>query len=175
MAKKHADAGAEIRDTVVKSSLTGVAASIVAVTLASPAGFGGVIGTSIASTFGADNANASTDDVYASLPAFPAPLTQTELSDIRGQLARTTASLEITRAATDERIERIRSIAMSEGVTTFAPVREASRVGGGLSVQSPMAAELSPVVATPSSAVLQPEGRDVNMELAALLLAHENI
>jgi hypothetical protein len=174
MAKKHADSGAEIRDTVVKSSLTGVAASVIAVTLASPAGFGGVIGTSIASSFGGQSANASTDEVYGSLPAFPAPLSQTELSDIRGQLARTTASLEITRAATDERIERIRSIAMSEGVTSFAPIREASRVGAGISVQSPTAIEIAPVM-TPASSVLQPEGRDVNMELAALLLAHENI
>lgn len=175
MAKKHADSGAEIRDTVVKSSLTGVAASVIAVTLASPAGFGGVIGTSIASSFGADNASASTDEVYASLPAFPSALTQSELSDIRGQLARTTASLEITRAATDDRIERIRSIAMSEGVVSFAPVQEAARTGAGLSVQSPAAAAIAPVVATPSPSVLQPEGRDVNMELAALLLAHENI
>lgn len=172
MAKKHADAGAEIRDTVVKSSLTGVAASVIAVTLASPAGFGGVIGTSIASSFGADT-SASTDEVYGSLPAFPSPLTQTELSDIRGQLARTTASLEITRAATDDRIERIRSIAMSEGLTSFAPMQEAARPS--MSVQSPAAAALAPVVATPSASVLQPEGRDVNMELAALLLAHENI
>jgi hypothetical protein len=173
MAKKHADAGAEIRDTVVKSSLTGVAASVIAVTLASPAGFGGVIGTSIASSFGADNANASTDEVYGSLPAFPSPLTQAELSDIRGQLARTTASLEITRAATDDRIERIRSIAMSEGMTSFAPMQEAARPS--MSVQSPAAAAMAPVGATPSASVLQPEGRDVNMELAALLLAHENI
>ena len=174
MAKKHADAGAEIRDTVVKSSLTGVAASVIAVTLASPAGFGGVIGTSIASSFGSDNA-ASTDEVYASLPAFPSPLTQNELSEIRGQLARTTASLEITRAATDDRIERIRSIALSEGVASFAPMQEAARTGAGLSVQSPTATTMAPIVATPSSSVLMPEGRDLNMELAALLLAHENI
>jgi hypothetical protein len=175
MAKKHADASAEIRDTVVKSSLTGVAASVIAVTLASPAGFGGVIGTSIASSFGADSANATTDEVYASLPAYPSPLSATELSDIRGQLARTTASLEITRAATNDSIERIRSIAMSEGVASFAPVQEAARTGAGISVQSPMAAAMAPVVATPSSSVMQPEARDVNLELAALLLAHENI
>jgi len=171
MAKKHADSGAEIRDTVVKSSLTGVAASVIAVTLASPAGFGGVIGTSIASTFGSDSANAAAEDVYASLPAFPSPLTQSELSDIRGQLARTTASLEITRAATDERIERIRSIAMSEGVASFAPMPEIAQVGGGMT-PAPRIAE--PVL-TPSASVLRPDGPDVNMELAALLLAHENI
>mgnify|MGYP000865863612 CR=1 FL=1 len=39
----------EVRDTVVKSGLTGVAATVLAVTIFSPAGFGGMIGTSLAS------------------------------------------------------------------------------------------------------------------------------
>src|SRR5262245_31268680 len=111
MSDKPADYGREVRDTVVKSSLTGVAVTVLAVTAFSPAGFGGIIGTSLASGFGADtNANANTDDPYAGLPPFSAPLSQMELETIRSQLARTTASLEITRAATEERIEHIRSI-----------------------------------------------------------------
>src|SRR5690606_27627224 len=44
----------EVRDTVVKSSLTGVAATVLAVTVFSPAGLGGIVGTSMASGFGAD-------------------------------------------------------------------------------------------------------------------------
>ena len=44
----------EVRDTVVKSGLTGVAATVLAVTIFSPAGFGGMIGTSLASSFGND-------------------------------------------------------------------------------------------------------------------------
>ena len=38
------DYGREVRDTIVKSGLTGVAATMLAVTIFSPAGFGGMIG-----------------------------------------------------------------------------------------------------------------------------------
>ena len=44
----------EVRDTIVKSGLTGVAATVLAVTIFSPAGLGGMIGTSLASGFGQD-------------------------------------------------------------------------------------------------------------------------
>ena len=131
MTDKPADYGREVRDTVVKSSLTGVAATVLAVTVFSPAGFGGMIGTSLASGFGLDTNAAAADDPYASLPPYPAPLSAQELSDIHNQLARTTASLEITRAATEAKIEHIRSLALNGGdLVTFAPPRQVAQADG---------------------------------------------
>lgn len=190
MTEKPADYGREVRDTVVKSSLTGVAATVLAVTIFSPAGFGGMIGTSLASGFGLDTNSATAEDPYASLPPYPAPLTAQELSDIHNRLARTTASLEITRAATEAKIEYIRSIAVSGDVVTFTPVRQA-RLDDGLRLRTSepeiaaAPAPLTPVVnvalpplevtATPISFVggADPSYRDPHLELADLLLAHE--
>jgi hypothetical protein len=190
MTEKPADYGREVRDTVVKSGLTGVAATVLAVTIFSPAGFGGMIGTSLASGFGLDTNSATADDPYASLPPYPAPLTAQELSDIHNRLAVTTASLEITRAATEAKIEYIRSIAVSGDAVTFAPVRQV-RLDDGLRLRTSepeiatAPAPLTPVVdttlpplevtATPISFVggVDPSYRDPHLELADLLLAHE--
>jgi hypothetical protein len=188
MSDKPADYGREVRDTVVKSSLTGVAATVLAVTVFSPAGFGGVIGESLASNFGNEANAASADDPYANLPPFPAPLSAQEIDNIRSQLARTTASLEITRAATEDRIEHIRSIALSGDAVTFAPVQQqVARVGEGLRLRT---SEVEPIVApapTPATAEAAPEAaimpvsyivgepieyRDSPLELAELFLAH---
>jgi hypothetical protein len=109
----------EVRDTVVKSSLTGVAATILAVTVFSPAGLGGLIGTSLA--FGGDANARRADDPYALLPAYPAPLSEAEINSIQAELAQTSASLEITKAATDARIEHVRTLALSDGMVTFSP------------------------------------------------------
>ena len=191
MTEKPADYGREVRDTVVKSGLTGVAATVLAVTVFSPAGFGGMIGTSLASGFGIDTNSAAAEDPYASLPPYPAPLSAQELSDIHNQLARTTASLEITRAATEAKIEYIRSIAISGDAVTFAPVRTAQAADGlRLRTSEPETfaaapAPLTPVVnaalaplevtATPISFVggVDPSYRDPHLELADLLLAEE--
>ena len=72
MAKK-AEGGfeREVRDTVLKSSLTGVAATALAVTIFSPAGFGGLVGTSLASGFGGDSGATAAENPYANLPAYP--------------------------------------------------------------------------------------------------------
>ncbi|MEZ6023917.1 MAG: hypothetical protein R3C16_11010 [Hyphomonadaceae bacterium] len=173
----------EVRDTVVKSGLTGVAGTILAVTIFSPAGLGGMIGTSLAGSFGLDSNSQAADDVYASLPAYPAPLTLGELNDIRGQLASTAASLEITRAATDERIERVRAIAMSDGLVSYSQVEPtvvaapAPRAVAAAPVQT---AAADPVVeATPVSYAMTAVAdtmsyRDPHLELAELLLAHES-
>jgi len=177
MSDKPADYGREVRDTVVKSGLTGVAATVLAVTIFSPAGFGGLIGTSLASGFGGDTNAAASEDPYASLPAFPAPLTASELDNIRIQLARTTASLEITRAATDDRIEHIRAIA--DGAVTFTPM-PASAVGVGLrpttSVDVAFAAPAPVQVATHAVSYLPADVEpvqyvDPHLELAELLLS----
>lgn len=162
------DYGREVRDTIVKSSLTGVAATVLAVTAFSPAGFGGIVGTSLASGLGLDHGRTASDDPYARLPAFPSPLTQTELSDIRGELARTAASIEITRAATEDKIQYVRTIAEHQGLgASFASVHHAS-----------LAAPVSVPVAAPSTApapLPTAAPRDRDLELAALLLAHESL
>jgi hypothetical protein len=190
MTDKPADYGREVRDTVVKSSLTGVAATVLAVTIFSPAGFGGMIGTSLASGFGLDTSSAAADDPYASLPPYPAPLSAQELSDIHNQLARTTASLEITRAATEAKIEYIRALAMSSDLVTFAPRQtaqadglrsrtvEAETFAAATPALTPVVeATLAPIEAavTPISYAggVDPTYRDPHLELADLLLAHE--
>ena len=48
MSDKPTDYSREVRDTVVKSGLTGVAATVLAVTIFSPAGFGGYLGARFA-------------------------------------------------------------------------------------------------------------------------------
>jgi hypothetical protein len=185
MSEKPADYGREVRDTIVKSSLTGVAATVLAVTIFSPAGFGGMIGTSLASGFGIDPTTSSADNPYAVLPAYPAPLSAEELDTIRSQLARTTASLELTRAATEAKIEHIRAIALSNGAT-FAPMPRSVQVASDLRLTTseevafaaPPVAVAAPVEAAPVSYTFgappqAAEFRDPNLELADLLLAHE--
>jgi len=178
MSDKPADYGREVRDTVVKSGLTGVAATVLAVTIFSPAGFGGMIGTSLASGFGGDANATSTEDPYASLPAFPAPLSAVELETIRSQLARTTASLEITRAATEDRIEHIRSIALTNGAVTFTPMPATAQVGAGLRPTTSMDEAFAPSIQVSTTAVsyisadAEPvQYVDPHLELAELLLA----
>lgn len=173
----------EVRDVVVKSSLTGVAATVMAVTIFSPAALGGMIGTSLASSFGFDSNSPSVDDVYASLPAYPSPLSVDELSDIRGQLASTTASLEITRAATEAKIERVREIASSAGFVTYDSVQQVAAVAP---VVAPVQAAVQPVAEPAPSPAVVPVNytagsaadpstyRDPHLELADLLLAHES-
>jgi hypothetical protein len=178
MSDKPADYGREVRDTVVKSGLTGVAATVLAVTIFSPAGFGGLIGTSLASGLGVNANAAASEDPYASLPAFPAPLSAVELETIRSQLARTTASLEITRAATDDNIEHIRAIA--DGVVSFTPMPAVTQVGAGLRPSTSMdvafAAPAPIEVATTAVSYISADAEpvayvDPHLELAELLLA----
>ncbi|HRP11347.1 MAG TPA: hypothetical protein PLK37_09965 [Terricaulis sp.] len=160
MSERETDYGREVRDTVIKSGLTGVAATVMAVAVFSPAGLGGMIGTSVAS--GAGN-TAQADDPYANLPPFPAPLTSEEISDIRGQLASTAASLEITRAATEARIEQMRALTIaapvvSAPVEVHAPVIEAQAAPLNENAQ----------VAHDGG---EPAYRDRHQELASLLLS----
>jgi len=185
--------GEEVRDTVVKSGLTGIAATILAVTVFSPAGLGGLIGTSLA--FGGDANARRADDPYALLPAYPAPLSETEINSIQAELAQTSASLEITKAATDARIEHVRTLALSDGMVTFSPnpptyvrAREPDlRLGftESLSAPAPVVAAVAAPAPTP---VVQPVTvtpvsygggasltfvDDVNPQLTELLLTHE--
>jgi hypothetical protein len=185
----------EVRDTIIKSGLTGIAAAALTVTFISPQGFGGMIGQSLASSFGFDSTATAADNPYANLPAYPAPLSQQELSEIRGQLASTTASLELTRAATDEKIEHVRSLAMSDGLVTFTPSRAPVRVEApepvlrlALSepstfveapveayvIEAPVEVTAAPVSYSGPSYEQSVPYRDPHLELADLLLAHEN-
>lgn len=185
----------EVRDTIIKSGLTGVAAAALAVTIFSPAGLGGMIGASLASGFGVEPTANAADNPYANLPAYPSPLSQQELSQIRGQLASTAASLEITRAATDEKIEHVRSLATGDGLVTFAPSRAPVRAAAApealrLSLSEPASFVDAPVEAyvieAPVEVTAAPVSysgpgydmsvpyRDPHLELADLILAHEN-
>lgn len=172
------DYGREIRDTIVKSSLTGVAATVLAAAVFSPAGLGGMVGTSLASGLGADPGVAPADDPYANLPAFPAPMSQDELSQIRGELAATAAAMEITRAATEAKVEHIRAIALTGVDTPIAPVPDDysnARVGGGLRLalsEPALAPHLAPAGYQGGGGAA---GGYVgsHLELADLMFAHE--
>lgn len=184
----------EVRDTIVKSGLSGVAATALAITIFSPAGFGDWVGATFASSLGYDTTASEADNPYANLPAFPTPLSEAELSDIRGQLTLATASLELTRAADEAKIEHFRSLELTGGVVTFTPApRTAPAPAGSLRLTLSEPASLigeAPV----ESYVMEPVGevapqpvryssgdsganatyRDPHLELADLLLAHEN-
>lgn len=153
----------EARETVVKSGMTGIAATVLAVTVFSPAGLGGLIGTSLASGFGLTPAAGPEENVYARLAPYAPPLTPAELSQIRGQIASTTASLEITRAATEAKIERLRELSLTEAAASVAPLAAAPVV---VRVVAPAPATVQAVPAAYSE-------RD--LELADLMFAHENL
>lgn len=123
MSEHESEYGREVRDTIVKSSLTGVVATALVATVFSPAVLGGMVG--VAQGFGAGGPGAQANDPYANLPPFPAPLSAEEVTTIRTQLERTAASLELTRAATEEKIEHIRSIAVAGNAVTFEAPRVA--------------------------------------------------
>src|SRR5262245_21358355 len=185
----------EVRDTIVKSGLTGVAATVLAVTIFSPAGLGGMIGTSLASGFGQDPAATPADNPYANLPAYPSPLTPQEVSDIRGQLASTAAAMEFTRAATDAKIEHVRSIAMVDGAVTFTPLPSVNVPYLAPSVSAPTAAAPAEVRASLAEPAPAPDAAPAfpvqvsyargvpefvpvqisNGDLADLLFAHEQL
>ncbi|MGD9814824.1 MAG: hypothetical protein AB7Q23_00095 [Hyphomonadaceae bacterium] len=181
MADRGNDYNREVRDTVVKSGMTGVAATVLAVTIFSPAGFGGMIGASLASGFGFDPSQSAADNPYANLPAYPSPLTQQELSDINGELASTTASLEITRAATEAKIEQLRSLALSEGMVTFTQAAQPAAISGGLrltttepaAIATPAPADAVVASATGGGAADPSAYVDPHLELAELFFAHE--
>jgi hypothetical protein len=160
----------EVRDTILKSSFTGVAATVIAVTAFSPMGFGDWIGASVASSFGFDSTASAEDNPYANLPAYPAPLSQDELSAIRGQLAATEASLTLLRAATDDKIEHVRTLALNDGETSLA---EEAPVEAYVIETAPVQATASPVSYSGGGYDASAPYRDPHLELADLLLAHE--
>ncbi|MGD9981001.1 MAG: hypothetical protein AB7H66_01200 [Hyphomonadaceae bacterium] len=188
----------EVRDTILKSSVTGVAATAIAIVAFSPAGFGDWIGASVASSFGSTPSSDEAINPYVALPPFASPFTQEELNAVRAELAEVEASLALLRAGTDQKIERVRALALSDGLVTFAPVRGASAApsaapGLRLTLSEPAAfatamaeapVEAYVVDAAPVEATVAPASysggfdtavpyRDPHLELADLLLAHE--
>lgn len=187
----------EVRDTVVKSTATGVALTAIAITALSPAGFGDWVGASVASSFGVDSTASADDNAYARLPSYPAPMSATELSEIQSLLASSEASMALVRAATDDKIEYARAVAQSDGlsVARTTVVAAAPQSDLRLSLSEPVtysvaqsdAAPVESYVATApiEAAVITPVSysgggydasvpyRDPHLELADLLLAHE--
>lgn len=185
MSEQETDYSREVRDTIVKSSLTGVFATALVVTVASPAGLGGMIGTSVASGFGIDTNGAAASDPYANLPPFPAPLSVEEITTIRSQLERTAASLELTRAATEAKIEHVRNLALSGAVTFEAPraapvletpVVDAAPLRVTLTAPEPLpVAEPAPLPQPQVSGAAAPailSYREQHLEFADLLLSY---
>jgi hypothetical protein len=184
----------EVRDTILKSGLSGVAATALAITFFSPAGFGDWVGATFASSFGYDSTASDADNPYANLPAFPTPLSEAELSSIRGQLGSAQASLELTRAADEAKIEHFRSLELNDSVVTFTPAPRRAAVTPDASLRLTLSEPASItneapvesyVMEPPAEASIQPASyssgydvatpyRDPHLELADLLLAHEN-
>ncbi|MGQ0532423.1 MAG: hypothetical protein ACT4OF_07005, partial [Caulobacteraceae bacterium] len=163
----------------------------------SPAGFGDWIGASLAAGSGVDVSAAAADNPYVDLPPFSAPMSQQELEQIRGQLAATAAILELAHVTTDAKIERVRTLALTGGMATFAPTNFAAApredgLRSTLSVPAPASfvrveapVEAYVIEAAPVQATTAPVSysggsfdasvpyRDPHLELADLLLAHE--
>ncbi len=184
--EEHLDGSFErrARDTAVKSALTGAAATSMVVMLFSPAGLGGFVGTSLASGLGGDNNIALADYPYANLPAVPAPFTDSELSEIHAQLARTAVALELTRTATQARIEQVRAIAESDRASSFARADAVAPTPAQISVAAVGPAVSQPLQLTelePSLVPVDYAGGAIasgyqgsHQALADLMFAHEN-
>lgn len=114
--------GEEVRDVVIKSSLSGVAVAVLTVAAWSPMGLGSMIGTSIAS----DSAGGA-EDVTGLLAPYPSPVTEQERAEITTRLAESADALDRARTETDEAIAHVRLLATSDPavvVAEFAPVAE---------------------------------------------------
>lgn len=146
----------EVRDTIVKSGLSGVAATVLAVTIFSPAGLGGMIGTSVAAGSGHSPASTALGD----LAPFPAPITDVELADIRARLRDSAISLRTLRASTRDEIAHMRAIAARGNALSIAPMVVEAELRGVLDVtdtlvapESAVTVELAPVIETVPMAV----------------------
>ena len=104
---------AEQRSAIVKSSLTGVAATVVAVTMCSSAGLGGFVGASAANGLdtGMSPNNIRARDGGPAFPDVRVPLTNAEISEIRSRLDDSGSTLDQVRRDTDAAIEMLRTIA----------------------------------------------------------------
>ena len=198
MSGEQSPFGREVRDTVVKSTATGVALTAIAITALSPTGFGNWVGASVASSFDIDSAASAEDNAYARLPSYPAPMSSTELNEIQSLLASSEASMALVRAATDPKIERARAVAFGDDLVVASPTVVAaaapqsdlrlalsepvtysmSQVESDAPVESyvavaPIEAAVTPVSYSGGGYTASVPYRDPHLELADLLLAHE--
>ena len=146
----------EFRDIVLKSGFTGVAATVLVVAMCSPAGLGGMIGTSVASSLGL-GAKAN-PDANAHFAPIPAPLTSTELATIHETLQSSEAQIDNIRAATDSEIQYMHDIAAS----------------GHVALAAPAALHAAAAPAHPSTVATASATFDSHLELAALLLPEQD-
>lgn len=145
----------EFRDIVLKSGFTGVAATVLVVAICSPAGLGGMIGTSVASSLGfGAKSNADANTLHFS--SAPSPLSTTELATIHQTLESSEAQIDNIRAATDSEIQYMRDIATA----------------GHIALAAPAAVHAAAASAHPS--VVASATFDPHLELAALLLPEQD-
>ncbi|MEJ0059343.1 MAG: hypothetical protein WDM79_07155 [Terricaulis sp.] len=124
---KTARPGRELGFTIFKSGLSGAAVTVLAVALSSPAGLGGMIGSSFAGPADARDPIRGNDGV--SFAPASTQLSAEEMTDIATRLEGTVEAIESARAATDAKIEHMRTIAAGQSMTSFAdaqPVRDAN-------------------------------------------------
>ena len=154
------DMNAELRDTVLKSGFAGVAATVLVVAMCSPAGFGGLIGTSVASGLGF-SAQPGVDENSIRFAPIPAPITVAELLSIHEKLQASDAELDNARAATDAEIDFIRGVAQNDSDTSLAStaaIAPLAMTGPTMRVSSNVSRSLAPAHIDP------------HLELAELLL-----
>lgn len=101
--------GDDVCATVVKSGLTGVAATFLMAAVSSPAGLGGMIG--VAEGRNVDQASAEA----LNLPAMTRPLSTSEIATIERRLQHSSAEMDAMRLATDAEIQLMREIADQAG------------------------------------------------------------
>lgn len=155
---------AELRDTIVRSSLTGVAATFLAVTLCSPAGLGGLVGTTWA-TLGFDSLDPdNTGETVVTFPVTPPPISAEELQTIRGRLAGSVATLDNIRASTDAQIEYMRGLSVEAAEFVVTVPRDIIAKAD----PSPVAETVDVALAEPTPVI------DRDLELAALLVRPES-
>ncbi len=174
MSDRPKDYRREVQSTIVKSGLTGVAATALAVTVFSPAGLGNWVGTSVASGLGLNNDANAADNIYATLPPYPTPFSAQEIDNVRAQLSRTEAMMEITRAATEERIQHIRDLAGAD--LSVPSVEMSGTVFNRVAAAQPVQEEAESELTVASYAMAEPlalRERDRDLELAQLLQDHQ--
>lgn len=161
MPQKHANLSgsqafhAEVRDVVVKSAFTGVAATVLVVTMCSPAGLGGMVGTSIASLGFSSLDPSNSGEPAVNFPRVPLVMSSEELSGIHERIAGSVAMMDNIRAATDAEIDHMRQIASDVNMLAFGSVVGAADI---IALNEPV--EPEPPLAL----------RDQHLELAELFL-----
>jgi hypothetical protein len=130
--------GRELGFTVLKSGFSGAAVTVLAVAFSSPAGLGGMVGSSFAGPADARDPIRGNDGV--SFAPASTQLSAEEMADITARLEGTVEAIESARAATDAKIKHMSMIAGGPGATSVAeaqPVRDANAELAALLLRGP--------------------------------------